>query len=269
MILGSDAPENQMDLDMQRETWLKELLPNQQYLVIRGSNEEFALLKEDTLFLPVIERYENILKKTMLGFRWALDNSDFQILIRTNVSTYFPVKLVDQKIRGIKPLSHFFGGYIDYCWRPGNTHGQKVPFVTGTAIVLTRPTVELLCASNLGMMTELPDDVAISLTLTDLGIPIENIKRNDLGSSHVFFPRFQIRLKTSSVSHLASTRMKNVHDYFQANNLLDKYFRYFKITFNEAKYTTMNLEQFSSFFRFSLRYLKKIVTNKSIGDSHT
>ncbi len=269
LILGSYAPENQMDLKIQRETWLKSLLPNQEYLVIRGSNEESARLEGDTLFLPVIETYENILEKTLLGFRWALDNSDFQVLIRTNVSTYFPVKLVDKKIRDIDPLSCYFGGYKDYCWLPGNADRRKVSYVTGTAIVLTRPTVEMLCESNLELMTALPDDVAISLTLSDSGIPVENIKRNDLGSSHIFYPRFQIRLKTSSVSHLASTRMQNVHDFFQAENFLKKFYYYFKITLSEVKYATMNFDQFLSFCRFSLRYLKKLVSNKSNGEQHT
>ena len=263
MILGSDAPENQMDLKMQRETWLNELLPNQKHLVIRGSTQESARLQEDTLLLPVIESYENILKKTLLGFRWALENTDFEVLIRTNVSTYFPVKLVDKEVEVIEPSSHFFGGYIDECWIPGNPYRKKISFVAGTAIVLTRPTVELLCQSNLAEITGLPDDVAISQVLDNSRIPAQNFKRNDLGSSHFFYPKFQIRVKTSSVSHLASKRMKNVHQYFQATNLFDKYFCYLKISINEIKYVASNIKQLFAFFGFSVRQLKKLVTKKS------
>ncbi len=266
MILGSNAPENQMDLKMQRETWLNELLPNQKHLVIRGSNQESARLQEDTLLLPVIESYENILRKTLLGFHWALENTDFEVLIRTNVSTYFPVKLVDKEVGVIDPSSHFFGGYIDDCWIPGNPKSLKMSFVAGSAIVLTRPTVELLCQSILGEITGLPDDVAISLALNNSRIPAKKFKRNDLGSSHFFYPKFQIRVKTSSVSHLASIRMKNIHKYFQATNLADKYFCYLKISVNEMKYVATDPKQFVAFFGFSLRQLKKLVAKKSIGN---
>jgi hypothetical protein len=266
MILGSDAPENQMDLKMQRETWLNELLPNQKYLVIRGSNQESARLQEDNLLLPVIESYENILRKTLLGFHWALENTDFEVLIRTNVSTYFPVKLVDKEVEVIEPSSHFFGGYIDECWIPGNPDRKKISFVAGTAIVLTRPTVELLCQSNLGEITELPDDVAISIAINNLRIPAQNFKRNNLGSSHFFYPKFQIRVKTSSVSHLASKRMKNVHEYFQAANLIDKYYCYLKISINEMKYVTTDINQLFTFFGFVAHQIKRLVTKKSIGN---
>jgi hypothetical protein len=116
-------------------------------------------------------------------------------------------------------------------------------------------------------MTGLPDDVAISLALNNSGIPAQNFKRNDLGSSHLFHPNFQIRLKTSSVSYLASKRMKNVHEYFQATNLVDKCYCYLKISINEIRYATLNRTQLLAFFSVSLRKLKKFTTNKSIGNS--
>lgn len=263
MILGSDAPENQMDLQMQEKTWLKALLPNQKHLILRGSMEESAQLEDETLFLPVVENYENILKKTVLGLQWALENTDFEILIRTNVSTYFPVKLVDKEVERINPLLHFFGGYIDDCWMSGNADKQKISFVTGTAIIMTRPTVELLCKSDLEGVIGLPDDVAISIALSNSRISAQRFKRNDLGSSHIFYPRFQIRVKTSSASHLASKRMKNVHEYFQSTNLTDKCFCYVKIVFNEIRYATVNVSEFLAFFKFSLHRLKKSITSKS------
>lgn len=266
MILGSDAPENQLDLKMQRKTWLNELLPNQKYLVIRGSNHESARQQEDTLFLPVTESYENILIKTILGFRWALENTDFEVLIRTNVSTYFPVKLVDKEVEVIEPSSHFFGGYIDDCWIPGNPDRQKISYVTGTAIVMTRPTVELLCQSNLGEITGFPDDVAISMAMNNSRITAHNFKMNDLGSSHFFHPNFQIRVKTSSVSYLASKRMKNVHEYFQAPNLIDKCYCYLRISINEIKYIATDIKQLFTFFGFVLRQLKRLILRKSIGN---
>lgn len=260
MILGSHAPENEKDLDTQKKTWLATLPSDQKYLIIRGSEGDSTLLQGDTLTLPVVEKYENILEKTLLGFQWALENTDFKFLIRTNVSTYFPVQIVEKEIRSIDSKSHFYGGFIDECWNLKTSSIKKISFVTGSAIVMTRPTVQLLCKLSWDDLSGLPDDVAISCALNHANIEAQLLKRNNLGSSHLFYPKFQIRTKTSSVSHLASERMGNIHKYFQTSSLVKKIFFYLIITKNEIRYATLNLDEFFTFVKFCLYSLKKSVT---------
>jgi hypothetical protein len=247
MILGSDALENESDLEMQKQTWLDDLLPTQGYLILRGSPLDSVSLIEDELYLPVIESYKNILPKTILGMKWALENSDFDVLIRTNVSTYFPPSKVEVITRSIDKGSRFFGGYVTRCQLPGKTQRDTAEYVAGTALVLTRPTVQILCDQDWKIYYGWPDDLAISMILQKEGVSPERLRRNHLSQLHFFLPAFQIRLKTSSVSSLASKRMKSIHGYFHATNILDKFGWYVRISMNEIGYALINRQEFSGF----------------------
>lgn len=263
LILGSNAPENESDLEMQKQTWLSDLSPTQGFIILRGSPSTSTTLIGDELYLPVIESYENILPKTILGMKWALDNSNFEILIRTNVSTYFPRAEVEAVTRTINKAAPFFGGYVARCRLPGENINSTTDFVAGTALVLTRQTAQILCDLDWTPYYGWPDDVAISMALSKVGISPKKIRRNNLSQSHFFFPAFQIRLKTSSVSHLSSKRMESIHEYFHATNTLNRLARYLLISMNEIRYAFINWEEISDFakgfFSHVWRYPGRIV----------
>ena len=259
MILGSDAPENESDLEMQKQTWLEDLLPTQGYLILRGSRSESVSLIGDELYLPVVESYKNILPKTILSMKWALENSDFDVLIRTNVSTYFPPRKVEMVTRSIDKGSRFFGGYVTRCQLPGKTQRDTAEYVTGTALVLTRPTVQILCDKDWKSYYGWPDDLAISMILQKEGVYPERLRRNHLSQLHFFLPAFQIRLKTSSVSYLASKRMKSIHGYFHATNILGKLGWYLRISMNEISYTLINWQEFSRFAKEFFSHARRVL----------
>lgn len=247
MILGSNSPENEADLESQRRTWLKDLSSTQSYLVLRGLPEAPPSLVVDELFLPVVESYENILSKTILGMKWALQNSNFEILIRTNVSTYFPPHKIEKVSRSINKSKLFLGGYVDLCQMPGENNKAGVEYVAGTGIILTRPTVQMLCDIDWSIYSKLPDDLAISIALRDAGIFPTRFRRNNLSQLHIFIPALQIRLKTSSVSKLASLRMENIYRFYHASSVITKLRMYLVIAINEFRFVLANWEEFSGF----------------------
>lgn len=265
LILGSDSEENQNDLQMQKLTWLQDLLPSQSYFILRGSGNKTIQAIGDTVYLPIVERYENILEKTILGINWALDNLDFDILIRTNVSTYFPPHLVKNAIEKIDTSSKYFGGYIDRCNLGSKSRNSKVSYVTGTALVMTKSTATVLRRSNWGELNTLPDDVAISLLLKNEGVEPKKMKRNNLSQSHIFYPTFQIRLKTSSVSRLATQRMKLVHEFFHSNSRVNRLFILVKISGLEIHYATMSWKEFSDSLIYILRSIRNKLPRISLG----
>ena len=267
LILGSDAEENQKDLQAQKITWIQDLLPSQRYLVLRGSNEHSSQVIGDTLYLPVAEKYENILEKTILGIKWALNNLDFDVLIRTNVSTYFPPYLVKNEIDKIDSCSKFFGGFIDRCKLEGNPLFSNSSYVAGTALVMTKSTAEVLCRSNWAEFANLPDDLAITLLLENEGIRPRRMKRNNLSQRHFFYPTFQIRLKTSSVSSLAAKRMKVLHQFFHANNKMNRLLIYMKISALEVRFAIINREEFTGFLIHILISLKSRLLGVSPRDN--
>jgi hypothetical protein len=98
LIIASNNPENVRDLQAQLSTWLGEIPSNYQFLIIRGSELSRFNYSLNTLYVPARELYENILLKTSLGICWAIENMDFDLLIRTNVSTYFAIDQLDKII---------------------------------------------------------------------------------------------------------------------------------------------------------------------------
>jgi hypothetical protein len=235
MILGSQSKEHEMDLLAQKSTWLRGLPPEQHYVILRGGNSKIAELKADTVYLPVEENTQNILEKTILGLEWALNNSDFDFLIRTNVSTYFPFDLVHKILSGIDPSKIYFGGYIDFCDHRMDQVVIRTSYVTGTAILMTRKCVELLVKSDWKSLSGLPDDLAITLALRAANVDPINIQRNNLSFGHIFWPSFQIRLKSPAVSSLASIRMHLVHDYFKPQSQIMKIVSYIRISLFEIQ----------------------------------
>lgn len=243
---------------MQKKTWLQDLDSTQSYLILRGSDLVSANLRGDELYLPVAETYDNILLKTILGMRWALENSNFDLMIRTNVSTYFPPSRVTVLTESLNTEINYFGGYVDKCRLPGGERGRTTEYVTGTGLVLSRPTVKILCEIDWSDYLGWPDDVAISKALQDKGIFPTNIWRNNLSQLHFFVPAFQIRLKTSSVPYLASRRMEDIHKYFHASSPFNRLYRYFVISLKEVRYTLINREELHGFIRLTVAQIKKV-----------
>lgn len=263
LILGSHAPENESDLEIQKSTWLRELLASQDYLVLRGTSANLAHIEANTLYVPVVESYENILEKTILGMKWVLEHKDFDFLIRTNVSTYFPPQIVHEVTSSIGRIEPFFGGFVDKCQSPGEHKNFQEYYVTGTALVMSKATVIEVCKIDWQPYQGWPDDLAISRALRENGILPSSIRRNNLSQSHIFIPAFHIRLKTSFDSSLAGKRMKSVHKYFQAKNFLDQVVQYFLITAREFKYVGKDIKEVSQTITYYLVRLKQLFVKLS------
>ena len=254
LIIASSNPENEIDLKAQLSTWLSDLPLNYEFLILRGSDANAFYFEENTLRIPVPERYENILAKTIYGIEWALQHFEFDILIRTNVSTYFAQKYLDKIVLKVDLNSNYFGGYIERCKDPFNQNQMTIPFVTGTALVMTKSVAEILSKMPTIDFGGIPDDVAISNFVRQQEIKVRPLKRNNFSQLHFFLPTFQIRLKTSKNSQLASKRMFDVHDFFTERRMIRKPFRYLFVMGKELTYIDFQLSS-------SVDYLSRLRTS--------
>ena len=236
LVIASNNPENERDLQAQLSTWLGELPPNYQFLILRGSELDRFNYSSNTLYVPAHELYENILLKTSLGIHWALKNRDFDLLIRTNVSTYFAIDHLDKIIDNIDIKEEFFGGYIERCKDPLALGQIPIPFVTGTALVMTNSVADILSKIPVENYFGMPDDVAISQFAKVHNLDVTPLKRNNFSQNHLFLPTYHIRLKTSKNSYLASQRMRDVHNYFIEKRKMIKVLKYFVVMGKELTY---------------------------------
>lgn len=269
LILGSTSDENESDLYTQKSTWLKLLPSNYKYLILRGSDNQGELLQDETLFLPVQEKYENILEKTLLGIKWSVENLEFDFLVRTNVSTYFSTKLLEEKLTGKDPQESFLGGYLDFAKIQSQFGKFRIPYIAGTGIILSRKTSENLVTQNWESYDSLPDDVAISMLLDRCGVNLTSMGRNNLSQSHIFLPTYQIRLKTSSISWLATRRMHLVHQYFVSTNFFKKLDAFLRIMLLEFSSLFLGKTELLNFVLYILNTSKMrfriLLTKKRLG----
>jgi hypothetical protein len=229
LVIASEDPVHERDLATQRETWAKNLPEGFRVVWLRGSNEQQVELRDDTLFVPCPELYGNILEKTILGVNLLIEKFDFDILIRTNVSTYFNPERLRAELTKDRYSKRFFGGYIDRT--KGGYFGESVSleYISGTGIFLSRIAAERLSALDYRTYRNIPDDVAISHFLEGMDVRKTRMARNNLGSTHIFVPSYYIRAKSSAASELASVRMRLIDSYFDQRTYFGRFGAYLAI----------------------------------------
>jgi len=250
LIVASNEPENESDLKSQKETWIKSCNPSVSILYLRGWDKDSYQIIHDVLFVPIKEQYSLILDKTILGLQFVLKNFDFDILIRSNVSTYFETnRLVAELTRSIYNGS-FVGGYFDKSKDLSFYKGKSFEYISGTGIFLSRDAVVELSQMNPKKYTGIFDDLAIFDFLKNKNFKMVRMARNNLFSTHFFIPTFTIRLKNTYNSKSASKRMFLIHKYFIAENNSSRVLAYLSIQLNE-------LSEFLSHPDFPFKYLIK------------
>jgi hypothetical protein len=250
LVIASEDPVHQNDLLTQQNTWARNLPEDSQVIWLRGHQKNTFEIDGTTLMVPCLELYGNILEKTILGVRYINDNMKFDVLIRTNVSTYFNVERTLLELSRKSYSGNFFGGYIDKT--KGVYFGDigKRDYISGTGIFLSRNASEKLATLDFTKFRGTPDDVAISHFLESSGIPKVRMKRNNLGSTHIFIPTYYIRAKSSAVSTLASTRMKLIDKYFGATNPMGRLAAYIQLL-------AVELDAFLNHPEPKIRYLQR------------
>ena len=220
IIIASRKEEHEADRVWQIKTWASENSNTVSVLWLRGWDERSFFLDGRDLYVPCKEDFDKILEKTIYGLKFALENNDFDILIRSNVSTYFDLNLLVKELSRSKYKEDFYGGYVDKSNGGYFEASRPIEYLSGTGIFMSRAYAELLSNLNSQDYLGIPDDVAISKFFDRNGLRRLRIKRNNLSSTHIFVPTFHIRAKSSTDAALAGKRMLLIDRYFSTRNTL-------------------------------------------------
>ena len=234
---------------------------------LRGWDEQRYQFDSGVLFVPIQETYSNILEKTILGLKYILNNIDFDVLVRSNVSTYFETNKLVKELSSPKYRGSFVGGYFDKSKDSRFYLKDSFEYISGTGIYLSKDAVQGLSNLDSKNYTGISEDLAIFDFLKSSGFKIIRMTRNNLFSTHFFIPTYNIRLKNSFNSQSASRRMQLVHNFFIARNLFLKTLAYSKIQINEIReflshpehpylYVVKNRVVLISFFKMKLNRFK-------------
>lgn len=274
LIIASNQPEHELDLQSQKNTWVKTCSDSVSVIFLRGWDEQRYQFDNGVLFVPIQETHSNILEKTILGLKYVLHNIDFDVLVRSNVSTYFETNKLIKELSNSKYRGSFVGGYFDKSKDSNFYFKNSFEYISGTGIYLSKDAVKELSNLDSNNYVGISEDLAIFNYLKNSGFRIIRMTRNNLFSTHIFIPTYNIRLKNSFNSQSASQRMLLVHNFFMAKNLLLKTLAYFEIQINEIReflshpehpylYAVKNKVVLTSFFKMKLNRLKLTPFRKS------
>ena len=266
LILASDNFEHESDRVAQIETWAKGDTEDFSVIWLRGWDEDHYLLQGRDLFVPCKEGYDQILEKTILGIDFVSKEFNFDVLIRSNVSTYFDLPLLKSELLLHCYAGDFYGGYVDKT--SGSYFGASKPFdyLSGTGIFMSKNYARLLLSLNLQDFAGIPDDIAISEFFRRQGLHRIRMKRNNLGSTNIFLPTFHIRAKSSTDSHLARKRMVLINNFFNSLSHSKRCISYVRLARNELQAFINHPESFSMYMRrnrvVASNYIRTLIERK-------
>jgi hypothetical protein len=229
LIIASNDKEHEDDLLCQKNTWIKNINNNVSVVFLRGWDKDYFFKENETLFVPCPEKYSLILAKTILGLKYITDTMDFDVLVRSNVSTYFETHRMVSELSLPKYLYDFFGGYFDKSSQNVFENTNSFEYISGSGIFLSKYAAQELCSLDPKKYINVADDLAIFHYLSRKGIKRIRMARNNLHSTHLFIPTYNIRTKNSANPIAASRRMYLIHEYFQAENIIVKLNSYLRI----------------------------------------
>ena len=217
--LAANAFGHELHKASQVKTWANNVNPDSRVIWVYGdpSLAEGKLVGND-LFLPVVEKYENILEKTILGINWALDNLEFDYLIRTNTSNYFYDPLVRKHLQKISNSENTIGG-VQAQWKGLIFRKRRFhDYISGAGIYMSRLNVEILARMSSCEYKDIPDDVAIGHFLFANRAKSKSIPRNDVTDFKPLWPMPQIRVKSWDDDEVTAFRMHEIHKIYCAES---------------------------------------------------
>ena len=248
LVIASDDLVHESDMQAQIDTWISTCPDEIKVIFLRGWQNNFYQLKNNVLFVPCPEGYLMILKKTILGIQYILENLEFDVLIRTNVSTYFEPNKLLLELNQPRYKKDFAGGYIDRSSQPLMNSGKSFEYISGTGMFLSKNVAKIVTELDPENYCNVFDDIAISHFLQKKKVKILRLARNNLHSTHFFIPTFHIRMKNSFNPKTAGIRMGLVHDFFEERILHKKLRIYLKICSNEFSEYINASESFYLYF---------------------
>lgn len=237
LILASNNREHILDELTQRQTWAKNC--EDTVIWLRGGAENVYDECKKTLTVSVLEEYENILQKTIIGIDWCLKNIEFDFLVRANVSTYFSVDMMKKELAKLGTTNPKFGGHLDLIRSADLTKKARL-FVNGGAVMLNRNACEVLLKLDYRVFKGQPDDWAMSQFLINKNIIPIPVKRSSVAASSLLRIRPYYRLKSSNTGEIASRRMTLVHDVLNSRNPKQRIFSTLLFYFFELKNFHLN-----------------------------
>lgn len=173
-------------------TWASADVPGAEVVFYFGGAPE-RLVRGRRVFLPAGDGLEATGEKTLALFEYALERLAFDLLFRTNASSYVDLPNLGRFVDAAAQPGAYYAGFV------GRHEGR--PFASGSGYFLSRDLVELALSERPSWRHSLLDDVALAEALARHGIEPVELPRQDISSpeavSSVDTSLFHFRCKTT------------------------------------------------------------------------
>lgn len=254
--LAADSEPFISHMKSQQRTWADDVQSTA--IWIFGSSLNVANYDEDTrrLELPVEEKFENILEKSVLGIEWALRNMDFDYIVRGNTSNYYDDVVLKNYLAKKKRDKDFVGSELGFAEQNSTTLENAGLYLSGTGIVLSREAAKKMLDLDSSKYLGWPDDVAISHHLSNHGLKFTRIPRGDITDFKPLMFTTQYRVKSWTDHSHTSQRM------WEVDKILKKPFLFALPIF--LKFTLIEYFRYARYFPVkkglnSLRHVRQIM----------
>lgn len=251
LVLAAEKESYLEDLRVHESTLGTMKFPNVDLFWVLGGAENLEL-RGNRLYLPIEEKFSNILMKTVSAIRILDEKFNPDIIIRTNTSSYFDLPRVYKLCKKLISSDFDFGGFLE-TYKVNSVPYSGVRFVNGSGMYLARNAIDLIKELDFEQFLEVPDDVAISVYLERLGVKTTQIRRNNICYHHIYFPRAHSRVKSFNNPSLTHHRMRSIHSFTISKGFFRKTRQLLKIFASEMKYSKISTKK-------TLRYLENLVS---------
>jgi len=161
LVLGCRAAPFPQLIAAIKRTWASVGVDGADVLFYYGAADEIRLDGRD-LYLPVADDLAHVAEKTIACFEWALRHRDFDLVFRTNASSYIDLPNLLRFVEA-EPVGT---GY--YAGKGANV--DSIDFALGSGFFLSRDLVELVIEKQWEWDHEYMDDIALGKFLIANGI---------------------------------------------------------------------------------------------------
>ena len=192
-VLGARRPPYDWLVRTIKRTWASVEVPDVETLFYFGNGARAELHGRDVV-LPVDDGLAHTGEKTLAFLEFALGSSDFEVLFRTNCSSYVDLANLREFAAAGVGTTGFYAGFT-------GTH-EGIEFASGSGYFLSRDLVEAVLRSRAEWNHDVLDDVALAAVLRGLGVAPVPVPRRTYSSVREVRPEdvsyFHFRCKTAS-----------------------------------------------------------------------
>ena len=272
LVIASSTYPAVRNMKMQKKIYKNIANENLQFLWYRGGTDKqlngrkYHKIGND-LFLDINDDTINMGRKTLLAFEWALDNIDFDFIVRPTPSSYVNYENLNKYINNnFKKQEIVYGGTIQ---DTKDKYGNKIKFASGSTLILNKRCVEIIVENQNLWDHDYWDDVGLALLLRELNIPPSGGERFDVQGNpykqKINLDQYQYRCRSDN--HYGYPRLIESHSLRAINKLFEKG----EFSFIESFFKSLVIEVLKLFYVYQFGWkvftiikfiLKKLLPKK-------